>query len=127
MEARQPSVLVIDDDEAMREYVCFILKKAGFLVMAASNGVEGLSLVKEQVPDVIITDLIMPEKEGLETIREIRELHPQCGIIAMSGAANSITYLAMADCLGAQIVMQKPLNREQVLGAVKTTLAAQAV
>jgi DNA-binding NtrC family response regulator len=117
------TILVIDDDEAMRDYVRFALEMAGFTVLCAADGKEGLEAVKRTVPGVVVTDLIMPDGEGIETIREIKSLYPECGIIAMSGAANSETYLSMAHCLGASVVLQKPFDRSQIQNAVRDVLA----
>jgi len=121
----QITILVIDDDEAMREYVCFALENAGFKVCCAKNGMEGMEAVKRRVPQVVITDLVMPDVEGIETIREIKSLYPECRIIAMSGAANSEAYLSMAHCLGAHIVLQKPFDRSQILVAVWEVLESK--
>jgi CheY-like chemotaxis protein len=116
------SILVIDDDEAMREYAGFVLEKSGYSVFLAKDGNEGMSIVATHAPRLIITDLVMPEREGLETIREIKAKFPACGIIAMSGAANSDAYLSMAQCLGAHTVIQKPFTRKQLETAVKQVL-----
>jgi len=126
MQYKKETILVIDDDEAMREYVCFVLEKAGFKVFSAKDGNEGISTADSHTPDVIITDLVMPEMEGIETIKKLRTLHPKCGIVAMSGAVNSDTYLAMAQCLGANTVLQKPFARSQVENAVRITLEKSA-
>jgi CheY-like chemotaxis protein len=122
MKQQKATVLVIDDDEAMREYVCFVLEKAGYKVLSAKDGSEGIATATASAPDLIITDLVMPDMEGIETIRKLKSLNPSCGIVAMSGAANSDTYLAMAQCLGAHTVLQKPFARSQVEEAVRTTL-----
>jgi two-component system, OmpR family, response regulator len=127
MKKGQTTVLVIDDDEAMREYVRFALETAGFAVLSAKDGREGMDAVKRSVPGVVVTDLVMPDAEGIETIREIRSLYPECGIIAMSGAANSEAYLSMAHCLGAGIVLQKPFDRSQIQNAVREVLASRVV
>jgi two-component system OmpR family response regulator len=127
MKKGQTTVLVIDDDEAMREYVRFALEMAGFSVLTARDGKEGMDAVKRSVPGVVVTDLVMPDAEGIETIREIRSLYPECGIIAMSGAANSEAYLSMAHCLGASIVLQKPFDRSQIQNAAREVLASRVV
>ena len=117
------SVLVIDDEEAMRDYVRFALEKDGYSVHTAQDGVEGMEMAKKIVPKVIITDLVMPEGEGIEIIREIKSLYPECKIIAMSGATNSETYLAIARHLGAHRVLQKPFKAFHVSSAVRDALA----
>jgi DNA-binding NtrC family response regulator len=117
------TILVIDDDEAMREYVRFALEMAGFAVRTANDGKQGMEAVKRSVPRVVITDLVMPDSEGIETIREIRSLYPECKIIAISGAAYSEAYLSMAQCLGASFVLQKPFDRSQIQNAVRDALS----
>jgi DNA-binding NtrC family response regulator len=126
MKKNRTTILVIDDDEAMREYVCFALETAGFTMLCAKDGKEGLELVKRNVPHVVVTDLIMPDTEGIETILAIRTLYPECRIIAMSGAANSETYLSMAQCLGANGILQKPFDRSQIQNAVREVLLLNA-
>ena len=117
-------VLVIDDDEQVRALLCEILERAGFEVMAASNGVEGLKLYRSQPADLVITDLIMPEKEGVETILELRSQFPNARIIAISGGqrAGGREYLPIAARLGARRTVAKPFSRQEILEAVRETL-----
>jgi CheY-like chemotaxis protein len=124
MKNRHNLVLVIDDDDAIREYVGFMLRKEGFIVIEATNGNEGIAAARTNPPDLIITDLVMPDKEGIETIREITKLRPACKIIAMSGSVNSNAYLTMAKHLGAHCVLRKPFERSQLEEAVHQALAA---
>jgi CheY-like chemotaxis protein len=115
-------ILVADDDEAMREYICFALERAGYITAGAKDGKECMSQFEVFRPHVLITDLIMPEAEGIETIRKVISGNPECVIIAMSGAMNSGTYLSMARLLGAKTVLQKPFDRTVVVDAVKQHL-----
>jgi DNA-binding NtrC family response regulator len=123
MGTQQYTVLVVDDESAMREYVRFFLEKKGLLVFEANDGNDAIALAMAHPPDLIITDLVMPGKEGIETIRDIKSRFPLCGIIAMSGAINAETYLSMAQCLGAHTVLQKPFEREALETAVEEALA----
>lgn len=123
MQQRHYSVLIIDDDEAIREYVGFMLVKNGFRVYEAINGNDGIAVAGQNPPDLIITDLVMPGMEGIETIRKIRKLYPACRIIAMSGSVNSDAYLTMARHLGAHCVLRKPFERTQLEDAVRQALA----
>jgi len=125
MPGTQQTILVIDDDEAIREFVSFALTKAYFKVVCAQNGIEGLTMAKAERPDLLITDLVMPEKEGIETIREFKLLFPHCPIIAISGSANSETYLPMAKLLGASKVLPKPFSREEIVGAVTDAMPSK--
>jgi DNA-binding response OmpR family regulator len=122
MSLQQHVVLVIDDEESIRKLISFILKKEGMVVFEAADGNQGLTIAAEHRPDLIITDLLMPEKEGIETIREIRSLFPACVIIAMSGGPNSESYLSMATCFGAHRMIQKPFNRKVLLDAVSESI-----
>ena len=119
-------VLVIDDDEQVRALLYEILDRAGFQVMEASNGVEGLKLYRSQPADLVITDLIMPEKEGVETIMELRSQFPNARIIAISGGqrAGGRDYLPIAARLGARRTVAKPFSRQEILEAVRESLAA---
>jgi len=79
-------ILVIDDDIQGNQMVCRILKNAGYEVNAAFDGSEGLKMVMKERPDLVITDLFMPEKEGLETIMELRQADKKVRIMAITGA-----------------------------------------
>jgi len=119
-------ILVIDDDEQLRALLHEILDRAGFQVVEAANGVEGLKLYRNQPADLVITDLIMPEKEGVETIMELREQFPNARIIAISGGERTggRNYLPIAARLGAHRTVAKPFSRQEILDAVRETLAA---
>jgi CheY-like chemotaxis protein len=119
-------ILVIDDDEQLRALLYEILDRAGFAVVEAANGVEGLKLYRHQPADLVITDLIMPEKEGVETIMELREQFPNARIIAISGGERigGRNYLPIAAKLGARRTITKPFSRQEILEAVRETLAA---
>jgi CheY-like chemotaxis protein len=119
-------VLVIDDDEQLRALLYEILDRAGFEVVEAANGVEGLKLYRSQPADLVITDLIMPEKEGVETIMELRDQFPNARIIAISGGerAGGRNYLPIAARLGARRTIAKPFSRQEILEAVRETLGA---
>ena len=121
-----PKILVIDDDEQVRALLHEILDRAGFEVVEAANGVEGVSAYRRAPTDLVITDLIMPEKEGVETILELRREFPSARIIAMSGGGRSGArdYLAIAARLGARRVVAKPFSRQEILDVVQATLAA---
>jgi len=119
------SILIIDDEEDIRQILAALLKRAGHTVREAANGMEGLKLYREHPADLVITDLVMPEKEGLSTIMELRGQHPAVRIIAMSGglAHDPKLYLNMAQKLGADHVLRKPFQIEDLQEAVTATLA----
>jgi CheY-like chemotaxis protein len=123
-----PLILVIDDDPQMRATVRRILASAGHTVVEAANGREGLTAVRSGVPDVVITDIVMPEMEGIETIIELRRLNPGLRILAISGSfsAGGADFLPMAGRLGADRVMQKPFRAAALQEAVHELVAAAA-
>jgi DNA-binding response OmpR family regulator len=118
-------VLIIDDDEQLRALLHEILERAGFAVIEAVNGVEGLKLFRSAPADLVITDLIMPDKEGVETILELRREFPEARVIAISGGGrnSSTNYLPIAARLGARRTLAKPFSRQEILEAVRETLA----
>ncbi|MCG8636229.1 MAG: response regulator [Desulfobacterales bacterium] len=120
-----PKVLIIDDEASIRIMLSTLLEKNGYSIVTAENGAQGFNLFKTHLPDLTITDLIMPEKEGLELIREIKTLDPEAKIIAMSGGgtAQPDTYLKLAARFGAQRTFSKPINTERLLSFVQEALA----
>ena len=117
-------ILVIDDDEQIRKLLCRIMEQAGFEVKAAADGRKGLSLFEENFYDLVITDLIMPEQEGIETITFLRKNYPQVKIIAISGGGRigPETYLPAALELGANRAFAKPFSIDQIINAVRELL-----
>ena len=117
-------ILIIDDEELIRKMLRKLFKKNGYDVMEAHNGNQGIKLFKDYDPDLIITDLIMPEKEGLETIKKIKKLNPEIKIIAISGGGvvDPSMYLKLAKKFGAQYSFKKPIENEKLLMAVKNLL-----
>jgi CheY-like chemotaxis protein len=117
-------ILLVDDDEQFRSMLSESLRRAGYEVTEARDGFEGIRLYRNHPSDLIITDLIMPEKEGLETIQEYRRGYPEVKIIAISGGSRngSVDYLKMAKALGAQRVLAKPFLRQEILDAVTQVL-----
>ena len=118
-------ILVIDDDEQMRTLLAKAMEWAGFEVITADNGRRGQLLFEEQPADLVITDLIMPEQEGLETIRSLKRIHPRVRIIAISGggSAGGLDYLTVARSLGARYTFAKPVDRQELLGAIASVFA----
>jgi CheY-like chemotaxis protein len=120
--ATGPKVLVIDDDPFIRVALCGILRKMNCRTVVADEGVKGVALFKSEKPDVVITDLLMPYKEGFETISEIRAIDPNVRIIAMSGggATRNMEFLRKAQHLGATRTLPKPFTpvnvREALVG-----------
>lgn len=119
------TVLVIDDEAPMRKMIRTILESAEYAVLEAADGVAGLKLFRDQCPQLVITDILMPEKEGIETIREIRQRDPRARIVAISGGPRlaSSDFLSMAEKLGAMETLRKPFRRNELLACVERVLA----
>ncbi|HVW20141.1 MAG TPA: response regulator [Opitutaceae bacterium] len=118
-------VLVIDDEENIRTMVQQMLRRAGYDAIAAADGSEGIRLQRERPADLVITDLIMPGQEGLETIMEIRRSFPKTKIIAISGGGHAgvLDFLPIATQLGALRTLPKPFTHQQLLALVKEVIA----
>ena len=118
-------ILVIDDDELTRFTLSKILEKENHEVTVAKDGAEGTALFTAQPFPLVITDLYMPKKEGMETIVELKENYPDTKIIAVSGGGRMGTSvpLNLAQKLGADHVIEKPFGKDQVLDCVKECLA----
>ena len=110
-------VLVIDDDHLVRYTLSRILQRSGYDVVTASDGRRGMLLLREEHPDVVVTDIIMPEQEGIDTIIQIRRERPSIKIIAISGGGRirNIDFLQMAHSLGADDVIRKPFEANELL------------
>ena len=121
-------VLLIEDNESLRTSLRRTLIGAGHEVTDASNAVAALKEYRREPPDLVITDIVMPDKEGLETIRELRSLDPNAKIIAISGAGGGrgSQYLTLALRLGATRTLAKPFSREDLLKAIADALAHEA-
>jgi two-component system, chemotaxis family, chemotaxis protein CheY len=118
-------ILVIDDEEPVRTVLRQMLEKDGYEVEEAPDGAVGLSLLQDHPIDLVITDLFMPEKEGIETMREVQKSFPQVKIIAMSGGGRmgKLDFLPMAESFGAQRTLAKPFERKELLETVRAVLA----
>jgi CheY-like chemotaxis protein len=118
---RQGRLLVIEDDVAVRELLRQILTGAGYIVMEAGDGRSGVSKLDGNAIDLVITDLVMPEQEGLETLRHLRLTRPELPVIAISGAFGG-SFLKTAQRFGAIAALPKPIESEDLLCAVRQAL-----
>jgi len=125
-------ILVIDDDDLVRGTVQAILATAGHEISLASNGEQGLSVLEGETFDLVIMDVFMPQKEGIETIRDMRRLGIETAVIVMTGGPTQrpdgtrpagVNYLQMARAFGATGTLQKPFTRQQLLTLVDQCLA----
>ena len=120
-------ILIIDDDIQFRKMLRQVLERAGYEVSEASDGNEGTMTYESESVDIVITDLIMPKKEGIETISELKKNYPEIKIIAISGGGRvgPESYLTFAEKLGARYTFSKPLDRTKMLEAVHELLNSE--
>ena len=120
------TILLVDDDDGVRDILHRTLVAAGHEVEDAVNGDVALAAYRRQPRDVVITDLVMPEKNGLETIMELRRLNPAVKIVAMSGGGRTLglgqLYLESASLFGAGRILAKPFTSAALLTAVNEVL-----
>ncbi len=119
------TIIVIDDEVLVRQMLQKMLEVAGYKVVAAENGKVGLKLFTENPADLVITDIVMPEQEGIETIRLLKKVDPKVKFIAISGGGrlDPEGYLLLAKKLGARKTLMKPFKREELLASVKEVLS----
>lgn len=119
-------ILLIDDEELVRLTLREMLLSAGHTVADAANGREALAQFEAAAPDLVITDILMPEQEGLQTIAQIRKLRPQVRIIAISGGGGTRTddLFRYATIMGAQRALSKPFKKKDLLDTIDAVLTA---
>jgi CheY-like chemotaxis protein len=120
------AILVIDDDEQIRRMIKWVLQKEGHQVLEARDGSEGIALCRHLPVDLIITDILMPDKDGLDVLVEIRAECPDANIVAMSGGGtvmSSAGCLHLAADLGAREVLTKPIAKKRLLEVVNKLLS----
>lgn len=117
-------ILIIDDEPNILLMLKKMLERTGYEIDLASNGKEGLDLFTRKPSDLVITDIIMPEKEGLETIREMKRMLPELKIIAMSGGGkiSAGNYLETAKIFGASRIIEKPFTLQHMVATVNELL-----
>lgn len=123
-----PRILIADDDEDLCEMVRLVLEKAGYEVDLAADGEQAIQAYKRRPADVLITDLFMPVRDGLETVQFFRSRYPALRIIAISGGGYSgqkTDHLAVARVAGADVVFRKPFDVARLVEAVRKLAAPQ--
>ena len=117
-------ILIIDDEQQIRSMLRLMLERDGYEVVEAPDGIEGIKAYREKPADLIITDLIMPNKDGIGMIIELQKEFPDVKIIAMSGGGLNKPegYLKGAKKLGAACTLTKPIDRKKMLRAVKNVI-----
>ena len=119
-------ILVIDDDSDMRLLLEQTLRPAGHDVVTAKDGKEGIQMYRAAPAELVLTDLFMPNQEGLETIIQLRKDFPEVLIIAMSGKTGANTMLSIARRLGAVSILEKPFAPDQLIRVVDEVLRSEA-
>ena len=122
------SILVIDDESALREILSQVLTDAGYRVVCAENGKEASRALATSAFDVVLTDVIMPEKDGMQVISEVRKKFPEVRIIAMSGGGHVSRdqYLKIAKGLGAHAILEKPFANQKLLDTIQEVSPSSA-
>ena len=120
-------ILIVEDDNDLRDMLKTALIRSNFTVFEAGNGKDAIVHFKPGVTDVVITDLIMPEEDGLKVIMKIREIKPDIKVVAISGGgkAGPANYLDMAKALGADSVFYKPFSLNDLVGEIKNLLGTE--
>ncbi len=113
-------LLLIDDDQDFRTMLSVRLEKVGYQVIQAEDGIKGISAFKKNPVNVVVTDIIMPEKEGMETILELKKINPAVKIIAISGGGRSVPedYLSIAEYFGAVKSFKKPFDMKEFVETI---------
>lgn len=118
-------ILVIDDDEILNDMIVQLLREAGYEAEGACDGLVGLKIFESRQYDLVVTDIVMPEREGIETILAIRKIAKSIPIIAISGGGklDPDQYLIIAKQCGANYIFTKPFRNRELLEAIKKCLS----
>jgi two-component system chemotaxis response regulator CheY len=122
-------VLLIDDEPMVRKIVRKMLERAGHAVVDVENGRTGLDQLERAAFDLIVTDIIMPDVEGIEVLMTVRERHPSIAVVAMSGGGRvgNVDFLDVARKLGAAATLEKPFAQDALLKAIDQSFGGQMV
>src|ERR1051326_5736149 len=114
------TILLVEDDELVRDMLAQVLERASHEVVTANDGEEATEILKKTKPDIVVTDIIMPKKSGITLISEVKNRHPAMEIIAISGGGrlDPIGYLDLSENLGASVSFEKPVDNTALLMAI---------
>lgn len=117
-------ILLVEDDDLVRDMLTQILQRASHQVMCATNGEEAAEYLQKNEPDIMVTDIIMPKKSGITLISEVKNRHPKMEIIAISGGGrlDPTGYLDLSETLGASVSFEKPIDNTALLMAIDLLL-----
>jgi two-component system chemotaxis response regulator CheY len=122
MEFFVAQILVVEDDAEVRSLIITMLKSAGHQVTHASNGIDGIKKYQSEEIDLVITDIMMPEKDGIETIRELKKCNQDVKIVAITGYRGRFNRLPAAEFLGAQETLLKPFTKSDLITTIDKLL-----
>jgi DNA-binding response OmpR family regulator len=119
-----PGVLIVEDEKELREMLKISLTRRKFTVLEAENGRDAIVHFKPSITDLVVTDLIMPDEDGLKVIMKLREIKPSIKIIAISGGgkAGPGSYLSLAKALGANATFSKPFSINDLIARIEELL-----
>ncbi|MDQ7248530.1 response regulator [Dongia sedimenti] len=128
MQSGSTTILLVEDDETVRDALSLMLERAGYTVTAAENGLIAAGLLEDWQPNLVITDIFMPDGDGIETLNLVKRRWPSTPVIAISGGSPMlrIDYLQVADDFGAAATVAKPFVGEQFLATIAQVLAGGA-
>lgn len=117
-------ILLVEDDNLVRDMLTQVLQRANHEVICATNGEEATEYLKNNTPDIMVTDIIMPKKSGITLISEVKNRHPNLEIIAISGGGrlDPTGYLDLSESLGASVSFEKPIDNTALLMAIDLLL-----
>lgn len=118
MQVKIKKILVVDDEPAITKLVELMLSVKGYEVIAAEDGKKGLEMFKTENPDLVITDIVMPDMEGIELVRSLIKIKKNLPIIVMSGNPTGTQFLKIASMLGAHSTLNKPFSSSELLSLI---------
>lgn len=122
-------ILIIDDDRSLNLMLCIMLEQAGYQTCSAEDGEAGVRIFRKESPDLVVTDIYMPEKEGLQTIMELRAIDPGVMILGISGGIRQMELsemFSLARTFGANAMLAKPFDFSTFIGTVRQLLGNEA-
>lgn len=117
-----PRIIIVDDDNILRENIAEILSESGYITRQAATGAEAANLIASEFFDLIITDIFMPDTDGIELIRKLHETDKKIRVLAMTGYSGDVDYLEIAEALGARHTLRKPFRSRELLNIVAQCL-----
>ncbi|MBV8801794.1 MAG: response regulator [Gammaproteobacteria bacterium] len=122
------TILLVEDDDLVRDMLAQMLERASHTLITATNGEEAVEVLKKTEPDIMVTDIIMPKKSGITLISEVRNKHPDMEIIAISGGGrlDPTGYLDLSESIGASVSFEKPVDKLALLMAIDLLLQGKS-